>query len=75
MESFGCNVCQIDGHNHDALEEALTRRHNRKPTVIIADTIKGKGVSFMEGEVKWHYKNPNDEELKAALLELEKNYA
>lgn len=75
LESFGCNVCQIDGHNHDALEEALTRRHNRKPTVIIADTIKGKGVSFMEGEVKWHYKNPNDEELKAALLELEKNYA
>jgi len=75
LESFGCDVCQIDGHNHDALKEALTRQHNRKPTVIIADTIKGRGVSFMESEVKWHYKNPNDEELKAALLELEKNYA
>jgi len=75
LESFGCNVFQIDGHNHDSLKEALKFRHSKKPTVVIANTVKGKGVSFMEGEVKWHYKNPNDEEFKAGLLELEKDDA
>jgi len=75
LESFGCNVCQVDGHNHNALKEALTRQHSKKPTIIVANTVKGKGVSFMENEVLWHYKNPNNEELKAALIELEKNYA
>ena len=41
-----------------------------RPTVIIANTIKGKGVSYMEGELLWHYRNPNDEQLKQALEEL-----
>ena len=46
------------------------RKNGPLPTVIIANTIKGKGVSYMEGELLWHYRNPNDEQLKQALEEL-----
>lgn len=68
--SFGCAVNCIDGHNHIQISQALSEIHPTKPTAIIAKTIKGKGVSFMEDKVAWHYKNPNDEELKMALAEL-----
>jgi transketolase len=64
-------VHEIDGHDHQALLNALNNRSNNKPTVIVAHTIKGKGVSFMENRVEWHYKNPNDEQLALALAELE----
>ena len=60
----------------NAIEKALKdSRQNKtnKPIMIIANTIKGKGVSFMESELLWHYKYPNDKELKLALQELEKN--
>ena len=75
IEAFGCDVLQIDGHNHTVLQSALGCRLRDKPLVIIADTIKGKGVSFMENKVKWHYKNPDAQELKDALSELESGHA
>lgn len=68
--AFGCAVSEIDGHNHAELERALLQRDPHKPQAVIARTIKGKGVSFMENSVEWHYRNPNDHELKAALEEL-----
>ncbi len=73
--SFGCNVKVINGHNITAINNALIRSVKNKPNVIIANTVKGKGVSFMENNNLWHYKNPNLEELKRSLLELNKKYA
>ena len=71
LKAFGCSVHEIDGHDHQLLLGALTSVANDKPTVIVANTTKGKGVSFMENRVEWHYKNPNDEQLAIALSELE----
>ncbi len=73
FESFGFNVLTIDGHNFDEIEEALNNARNTKgmPTAIIAKTIKGKGVSFMENEVGWHGKATNAEEYEIALKELD----
>lgn len=68
--AFGCDVCEINGHCHEELENALIRRHDFKPRAIIARTTKGKGVSFMENSVEWHYKNPTDDHLESALIEL-----
>ena len=70
LESFGWHVKEVDGHNYDELHDALTFKSKGKPHFIIANTLKGKGVSFMENKVEWHYKNPNDEQLKLALVEL-----
>ena len=71
-EAFGWHVQQIDGHDLKAIGKALegARSESKKPSVIIADTIKGKGVSFMEDDNNWHYRTPNEEELAAALAEL-----
>ena len=69
--SFGCKVLEIDGHNHKEIFKSLKNSSNR-PLVIIANTIKGKGISFMENKVLWHYKPPNDHELKLGLEELNK---
>ena len=71
LVAFGWDVSDIDGHDHDSLTEALKPRFQDKPRAVIARTIKGKGVSFMENQVDWHYRNPNDEQLAAALHELE----
>ena len=63
----------IDGHNHDELREALksAKKSADKPTVIIANTVKGKGVSFMEFDILWHYRFPHEgEEYDGALKEL-----
>ena len=70
--SFGFNVIKIDGHNIAEIIEAFenAKKVKEKPTVIIANTIKGKGVSFMENQVGWHGKAPNEEEYKQALKEL-----
>lgn len=72
FESFGWNVISIDGHNIGQIIEALAqaREFKGKPTAIIAKTIKGKGVSFMEDVAGWHGKAPNDEEAKGAVKEL-----
>lgn len=69
---FGWHVIQIDGHDTMAIEDALKEADmmNNKPTVIIAETIKCKGVSFMENKVDFHGKAPNEDELKRAIAEL-----
>lgn len=73
--AFGWHVIRIDGHDHDALHaafmEAKEQRGKGKPVVIVADTVKGKGVSFMENDVLWHYRTARGEEYDAALAELE----
>lgn len=70
LSAFGWDVVDIDGHDHQDLNEALAHRHLEKPRAILARTIKGRGVSFMENQVDWHYRSPNEEQLAAALLEL-----
>ncbi len=67
----GFAVQEIDGHDFTAIFHALDQKAAGQPRCIIADTVKGKGVSFMENNVAWHGKAPNDAELKQALKELE----
>jgi transketolase len=71
--AFRWAVQVVDGHDHRALLEAFARVTSTpgRPHVIIANTIKGKGVSFMEGELIWHYRSPSAEQLRAALDEVE----
>lgn len=69
-KAFGWNVLEIDGHNFAEIREALTTRQEGKPTVVIAHTIKGKGVSFMENAPIWHYRMPNEQELPVLMEEL-----
>ncbi len=72
-KAFGWNVLDIDGHNHDELRAAFAKAKEStdKPTVIIANTVKGKGVSFMEFDILWHYRFPHEgEEYDGALKEL-----
>ena len=73
FRAFNWGVHEIDGHDHAALLAALTAPPvlETRPTVVIAHTVKGKGISFMENRLAWHYKNPDDEQLVAALAELE----
>jgi len=73
--AFGWHVMDIDGHNHHELKKACSIANNqlKKPTVIIANTIKGKGISFMENNILWHYRTPQGEEYDAAVRELEAN--
>ncbi len=69
-EAFGWDVITIDGHNHVEIRNALLHREKAKPTLIIANTIKGKGVSFMENIPIWHYRMPNAQELPILMKEL-----
>lgn len=73
--SFRWNVRRVNGHDTEALRNAFDwakgKRGSGKPSVILADTIKGKGVSFMENDILWHYRTPQGEEYEAALKELE----
>ncbi len=70
--AFGWEVIHVDGHDIPALVEVLKQAKTKgsAPKVVIAHTVKGKGVSFMEGEASWHGKAPNDDEAKTALAEL-----
>ncbi|WP_300381576.1 transketolase [Clostridium sp.] len=74
FKSFNFNVINVDAHNFDELKEAFDKAKEckGKPTAIIAKSIKGKGVSFMENNVKWHGSAPNKEEYEVAMKELEK---
>ena len=74
FEAFNFHVINIDGNDFDQIDAAFKEAKTVKgqPTAIIAKTIKGKGVSFMENQVGWHGKAPNDEEYKIAMEELEK---
>ena len=71
--SFGFNVINIDGHNITSIIDAFTtaKQTKGKPTVIIAKTIKGKGVSFMENKAEWHGKAPSEEEYNIAIADLD----
>jgi len=68
--AFGWDVVTCDGHDHSALYEALAASHPGKPRCVIANTIKGKGVSFIEDRVEWHHKVPTPEQIELALKEL-----
>ena len=67
--AFGWNVIEVDGHNHNELFSAIDS-DTKKPKVIIANTIKGKGVSFMENEISWHYRTPSGELFDQAMKDL-----
>lgn len=72
FEAFGWNVIEIDGHNIEEIKQAYTKAKEckGKPTLILAHTVKGKGVSFMENLASWHGTAPNAEQCEAALKEL-----
>lgn len=72
LRAFGWTVQEVDGHDHAALQKALAPAPSTggKPNMIIAHTTKGKGVSFMENQVLWHYRNPDETLLTAALAEI-----
>ena len=74
-KDFGWNALSVDGHDTEALQKAFDwakeNAGSRKPSVILAHTVKGKGVSFMENDILWHYRTPQGEEYDAALKELE----
>lgn len=72
--AFNWNVLEIDGHNFAEIEKAInqSKTFKQKPSFIIAHTVKGKGVSFMEDKVDWHGKAPNEKETELALQELKK---
>ncbi|MBE7466500.1 MAG: transketolase [Planctomycetes bacterium] len=71
--AFRWYVTEIDGHQHDQIRSALNRipSDSSQPSVLIAHTVKGKGVSYMEHQLAWHYKSPSQEQLRSALAELE----
>ena len=74
FEAFNFHVINIDGHDFDQIRAAFNEARETKgmPTAIIAKTIKGKGVSFMENQAGWHGKAPNDEQYEIAMADLEK---
>ncbi|MBO0903002.1 transketolase [Jiella sonneratiae] len=68
--AFGWEVREVDGHDHAALLDVLSRPGDGKPVFVLARTVKGKGVSFIEDRVEWHHKVPSAGEVEAALKEL-----
>lgn len=77
LKAFGWSVREVDGHDHDALASDLGSAPwiAGRPSLLLAHTTKGKGVSFMENKVEWHYRSPSDEQLGMALAELERGHA
>lgn len=75
FEAFGWNVITIDANNFDEIEAAVEKAKQTKgmPTMIIAKSVKGKGVSFMENEAKWHGTAPNEEEYRTAINEIDES--
>ena len=73
FEAFGFDVITIDGHNIEEIDAAMKKAKETKgkPTAIIANTVKGKGVSFMENKVNWHGSAPNDEQCAQAVSEIQ----
>ena len=72
LTSFNLNVKKINGHDVNQIDSAINqlKKKNNKPNIIIANTVKGKGVGFMENTILWHYKSPSNEQLELALKEL-----
>ena len=73
FEAFGWSVILIDGHDMNQIDKAIkkAKRTKGKPTMIVAETIKGKGVSYMENKYEWHGKAPNQEQRDIAIAELD----
>ena len=72
FEVFGWNALEIDGHNHNELRRAFAAIDAEKPTCVIANTVKGKGISFMENNNLWHYRDPQGVDYENAIAELER---
>lgn len=70
-KSFGFNTNEINGHNHNEIRKALSEYSKNIPNCIIAKTVKGKGISFMEDNLAWHYKSPQNQDYINALKEME----
>lgn len=70
-ESFGWHVIEVNGHDVGALKQAFSFKHGTKPVCVIAHTVKGKGVSFMENEKVWHHLSPQGDDYVNAVRELE----
>lgn len=70
-EAFGFHVVEVDGHEHRQIEDALKTQCQGKPTLIIANTVKGRGISYMEGIAKWHHGVPEKDMYNKAINELE----
>lgn len=70
FESFGFSTVEVDGHSVEELDNAFSTLSNNKPTAIIAETVKGKGISFMEDKFKWHHGTLTDSKYKKAMKEL-----
>ena len=70
--SFGWHVLEVEGHDHKDLKKTFfeAKKVKNKPQIIIANTVKGKGVSFMENSIKWHYKTPNKRDYLKAIQEV-----
>ena len=71
-EAFGLATLEMDGHDFDSIEKAFAeaKKVEGKPTLIVANTVKGKGVSYMENQVNWHGSAPGDEDYEIAMNEL-----
>ena len=67
---FGFDADDIDGHDYKSIKKALQRRTSGKPRAVVAHTVKGKGISFMENVPIWHYRIPDEEEMDVALHDL-----
>jgi transketolase len=69
-ESFGWEAVEVDGHDEEAMREAVLSRRGDRPMLLVCHTVKGKGVSYMENVAIWHYRSPNSEEYQQGLREL-----
>ena len=70
VRAFGWEVMEVDGHDQQSIHQAVVTRHGRAPLLLVAHTIKGKGVSYMENVPIWHYRSPSPAEYQQALAEL-----
>jgi transketolase len=71
VEAFGWESTEVNGHDSVSIHAAASKRNGHKPFILICNTVKGKGVSFMENEPIWHYRSPNSDEYKQAVTELQ----
>jgi transketolase len=71
VRAFGWESVQVDGHDPQAIYDAIRGRSGDRPMMLVARTVKGKGVSYMENAPIWHYRSPSPEEYRRALLELD----
>jgi len=70
LEAFGWEAAEVDAHDPKAIDQALSGRSGTKPFFLVAKSVKGKGVSFMENQPMWHYRSPNPKEMELAMQEL-----